>query len=1019
MVNRMAVLTVQREEALAMSELAIRRNRGFAVPQYQSVSKTEKESGSTESRKIAGKPGYTVSDTLRQLMSRAGQAEGQVRESRRALQTGETVLDEVQESLGRMKELAQKAAGGGEPDRAALQAELEQLMENIDRMISSASVGGVPLFLDEDTGEGTAALMDAVMDEASKSQETGQALPGWLVEGLAQDAPSAERLLAELGLDKTASGAELLAAVAGRPLESDPAAGYLATLYLGTVLAGGDPSQEIDLQKAMEGIQMLLEKLEAGVPLDQAIEELTNGEFTSLADFQLQFTSGTAPGLQDFLVNLLLSNSEALLAADAPLLTLLAGMEGANFDLLMGLLPVLQPSEISSETAAFTADPQGAAELSETETSTPQASVMQFGNVQVLGRDLSGVSYNEADGVLTVDGTADVVIQGTEQQGTTGNQVILLTGSGTVTLQNVTSSTLVVDSAMARLFCAGQNELAGVSLREGASLTFSGGGLLKTAFLHANESNTLRLTGGAVIVGEQGKEQEGEAASKAITASVLLDGAVSLAAHAANVSSFQGKQLEAFDLVWKTLLPNWSGITSMTVDGKQAKMGLTGGDCPDPVRLWLEKGDPTHGYSIHNLLLRGRDKAGRLQTRYAYLRWNQNARRFQTLSMYPNPFTVTGGEAGQDWSYEEETHTLYILTAQVTAISGGRGWDADQIPFSGRIALADGIGTMTLALGNVACRVSSGQALDLGRENDVTLILQSGTSSHFESGAGCAGISLGDGTTLSIDCVKPSDDRTPVGALTASGNAGGAGIGRDNGAGQDETGHILIRGGTITAVGAGGGAGIGAGKHSGTGPIIITGGTISAEAGYHAAAIGAGVHGACGDILISGNARIVKAVGGDPGADIGACLFGTCGEVRIDGGADIGSARLRRKAGVSLRTGGGTMTLPQFRLSSRTLQLDNLRVTTREYARSASITIDADRRMVAQVQEAYSTLYGRLEESFGGLYSFRQYINEPEEPVRNNAAANALLQDSILLQSAQAVRTHSRRGSEDVKQLLQ
>lgn len=1012
------VLTIQREEAPEMGELDIRRITGSAVPQYPSVSKAEKPGGGTESRKLSGRPGYTVSDTLRQLMS--GVTESQVRDSRRALQTGETVLAEVQESLDRMKELAQKAAGGGEPDRAALQEELEQLRTDISRMLRSASVDGVPLFLDEDTDldEGIAALLDAVMNEASAGQETGQALPDWLMKGLAQNAPSAERLLAELGLDKTASGAELLAAVAGRSLEHDPAAGYLATLYLGTVLAGGDPSKEFDPQQAMEGIRLLLDQLDAGVPLDQAIEELTNGEFTSLVDFQIQFTGGTAPGLQDFLVNLLLSDSQSLFAADAPLLTLLTGMGGGSFDLLIGLLSALQTSESGSE-PSLTTDPQSASlqaagEPGAAEASSPQTSVAQYGDVQVLGRDLSGVSYDEASGTLTVGGASDVVIQGTAR-GAQGNQVILLTGSGTVTLQNVTGSALVVDSDTAQVFSAGRNELAQVSLREGAVLTFSGGGLVKIGALHANESNTLRLTGGAVMV----EEREGDAASKAITASVLLDGAVSLAARAVNVSSLSGKQPEAFDLVWKALLPSWSGVTSITVDGRQAKMNLTGGDNPDPVRLWLDKGDPTHGFSLHTLIFRGRDRAGQLQTRYAYLRWSQSMRRFQTLSMYPNPFTITGGEEGQDWRYEEETHTLRILTAQVTSISGGRGRDADQTPFSGRIALADRIGGMALSLSGVVCRVSDGQAMDLGRENDVTLILQSGTDNRFESGAGCAGISLGDGTTLSIDCTKPQDDRTPIGTLTASGNAGGAGIGRDNGAGRNEDSHILIRGGTITAVGAGGGAGIGAGKHSGIGPILITGGAVSAEAGYHAAAIGAGVHGSCGDILISGSARIVKAVGGDPGADIGACLFGTCGEVRIADGADIGSARLRRKTGLALQMGDDTVTLPQFRLSSRTLQLDNLRVTTREYARSAKITIDADQRMVAQVQEAYSTLYGRLEESFSGLYSFRQYIHVPEEPLRDNTAANALLQESILLQPAQAVRTHSRRGTDDVQQLLQ
>ena len=119
--------------------------------------------------------------------------------------------------------------------------------------------------------------------------------------------------------------------------------------------------------------------------------------------------------------------------------------------------------------------------------------------------------------------------------------------------------------------------------------------------------------------------------------------------------------------------------------------------------------------------------------------------------MYPNPFTVTGGEPGRDWAYDEASHTLHILTPQVTAISGGAGTDANQAPFSGRIALADSIGTMELTLGGVVCRVSSGRAFSLGRANDVTLLLQRGSSNHFESGAGCAGISLGDGTSLRID----------------------------------------------------------------------------------------------------------------------------------------------------------------------------------------------------------------------------------------------------------------------------
>ena len=233
-------------------------------------------------------------------------------------------------------------------------------------------------------------------------------------------------------------------------------------------------------------------------------------------------------------------------------------------------------------------------------------------------------------------------------------------------------------------------------------------------------------------------------------------------------------------------------------------------------------------------------------------------------------------------------------------------------------------GKLELTLGGVVCRVSEGGAFDLGRENDVTLFLQSGTDNRFESGAGRAGISLGDGTSLLVDCPEARDNsRNPAGTLTASGGPGGAGIGRDSGGGRTQSGRIRIRGGAVTATGAGGGAGIGAGKRGSIGPVDILGGVVSAtgESGGGAGiggALGAAAGditirggsvaalapvpprrwrrrvpgpGPCGDILITGSARIQKALGGDPGADIGACLFGGCGKVQITGGADIGRAR--------------------------------------------------------------------------------------------------------------------------------
>lgn len=917
-----------------MGELAIRRNRNISVSRYQGTGKTEKAADSTQSRKVAGTAGFTISETLQELMSRVSRVEGRSRESRRALQTGEAALDEVQDSLDRMADLARKSAEGGGTDRAALQKELEQLRESIERVISRATAGGVSLFQDGEAG--AAKWVESLLytsGEAGK-EEGVQALPDWLMKGIVQKNMTAEEILAALGLDKTASGSDILAAITGKPLESGSVESYLATLYLGAVIAGGDTALEggIDLRTAMEGLLKLLEKVEEGVPPDRAVELLTGGKFASLADFQSQFMDGSAPGLEAFLTNLLLSGegpgSDAGLTAGSSLLAILAEIKGMNLETLMDLLSVSPLPEAAPEpgSAQSTAEPV-------------PAQAQPMGNVQVSGQDLSGVTLRAPTGELVVGGGADVTVQGTGQ----GEQAVLLTGSGRTALQHVNLSALTVDSGTARIFVLEQSILKAVRLGEGAVLTVSGGALAKIGSLHAGGSSLLRLTeGAAVALGRTEGAPEGES-REMLTVPVVVDGPVSLAAQAAHVRDTAGNRLEPFDLIWKTLLPGWSAITALEMDGRQAKMNLLNGD---PVRLWLVRGD--HGAPIHSLVVQGKDESGQPRTRYAYLHWNQNTQAFEEISMYPNPFSVTGGEPGRDWVYEEESQTLHILSSQVSAISGGPGTDAAQAPFSGRIVLADGIGPMELSLGGVVCRVSSGRAFSLGQGNEVTLILQSGTSNLFESGTGCAGISLGSGTSLNIDCADPHSGRDPDGVLTATGGAGGAGIGWDGEGGWDQAGQILIRGGV--SVGAGGFMG----------SVTIIGG-----------------------IIVSSDGR-----GGGEG-------------------------------GLSLQMGEDTVALPQFRLSSRILQLEGLSVATREQALAAQTALEADRRWVSRIQAAYGALYNQLDQSFGGLYS--HYISLAEGMVRDNAAADTLLEDmrqSILLQPSQALHTHGRRGTEDVRQLL-
>ena len=1003
-----------------MGELSIRRNRDVAVSRYQPAGKAEKAAG----RGAVETKGFTVSQTLERLMTRVDQAESRTRESRRTLRTGEAALAEVREGLGRMAELAQEAAEGKDP--AALQEELKRLAEEVDRMLANASAGGTRLFLDGEP-EGGVPLY-ALLGKAGP--EGVQTLPDWLLRGLTGNGPTPEELLAALGLDASASAGELLAAVLGGSLESDAAVGYLAALYLGSLISGSAGGDE---KGALEGLRQLLEKVAEGVPPDRALELLTGGEFSSLADYESQFSGGMLPGLQDFLSALLLdSGGEDLILSGSSLLALLAGTEGVKLDLMMGLLESLRSPEA--------AQTSGAAPEGQGEAPAPLMTA-SFGPVEVSGRDLSGVSYNPDTGTLTVTGEADVTLRGTgEAVGT-----LEIASTGTVTLRDTEVSLVLARGPEARLLCPEETVLGEVRLGPGTALVLGGGGPVRPGTLEAAPGGTLRLTEGVAVTVETLKGEDGE--GKPLPLPVVLEGPVSLAAQGVQVTNAAGKSLDPFDLVWKTLLPGWSAVTALSVDGKQGRVPL---DPSLPARLWLEKGDPGHGAPIHRVMLRGRDPQGRPKTRYAYLRWNQRTEAFEEVSMYPNPFTVTGGEPGRDWVYEEESHTLRIFTNQVTAVSGGAGTDGNRLPFSGRIALSDGIGPVELALEGVTCRVERGGAFLLGRENEVTLLLRNGTRNFFESGEGFAGISLGDGTSLCVDRGDPPNGGVPDGTLTASGRGGGAGIGRDSEGGRDRTSRILIRGGVITAQGAGGGSGIGAGKGGFMGPVTllggtvdasgekggagiggglgapvgdisIHGGTVTASAADHAAAIGAGVQGSCGDIRIDGAARIRRARGGNPGADIGACLFGGCGEVQVSPAANIGGAKLCTRSGVTLQMGEDAVTLPQFRLSARALGLETMSLATREEARAAGRTLEADCLWVERIQAAYGALYTRLERSFSGLRGVYQYINVTEGLVRDRDAAGSLLRDtrrSIPQPASQAMRTHGRRGLDGVERLL-
>lgn len=953
-----------------MDEVRMRRTRNVSVARYEKPGKTER-SGREEDVKAsrtAGKPAADLlPETTSKLREPADRVERQLREGRRALQTGEAALAEVEESLERMEELARRALRGGVEERRALSAELDRLRGEIDRIAEEGVRAG--LFQD---GDGPDGLTDAVLNALEAKVTGAESLPGWLTRAMAGNAPDRALLLAALGVDGTASGAQLLAALGGLSLEDSPAAGYLAGLYLGAVISGGVPSGEIDPEQAAQGLKELLALVSEGMTPDEAVALLTGGVFTSMEEFEAQFIQGTAPGLEDFLTGLLLSGdggegqSLSLEEVMAALMTKMLTQDGeAAAGQLVDLLLTLGSAGEGSASAGVSGGADSA------DNAAPQPGFVQLGTVRATGRDLSGVSYDPAGGKLTVSGPADLLLKGQGQE----TASIRLTGSGTVTLQGLNAA-LTAEAAQGRVDALGVNRLAQLLLGERSTLTLGSGGLTYIESLRGGAGSALRVAGGAVVLSGECAMLSGEYAN---WPGLVVDGPASLLAAAdAAVRNAQGQRLTPLDILWKTALPGWSALTSLEVDGKLSRLFLTAEDHPDPLRLWLLRGNENQGFPAHSIVLRGRDRAGNLRVRYSYVRWSQRSKAFEEITMYPNPFTVTGGEEGTDWRYEEGTQTLRVLSAEVTAVSGGPGTDGDELPFSGRLALADGVDKVALALEGVECRVSAGRAFSLGRGNRVTLLLGAGSVNVFESGPGFAGISLDPGTSLTIDKAKGAPGE-PEGRLTAIGGEGGAGIGRDKGTGRIRCGLILIRGGQVTASGGSGGAGIGGGLGGDAGEIRVQGGTVSAKA-EGAAAIGAGVRGGCGDVTVTGTARVAET------KQIGGCLFGSCGRVQLPLGAEPGG--LRSGQVLSVQVGETTLTLPKLRVSARTLRLDGVDLSTREMAQAALGVLSAGRRWVGQVQRAYETMYGQLCQD-SGLFGVRRL-----GVVREDSIAEQLLRDA-------------------------
>ena len=93
--------------------------------------------------------GLAISEKMRAQITGLETAQKNAKDGISLVQTAEGALTEVHDMLNRMVELATQSANGtydDETDRANLQAELDQLIEEDDRIADSANFNGIALF---------------------------------------------------------------------------------------------------------------------------------------------------------------------------------------------------------------------------------------------------------------------------------------------------------------------------------------------------------------------------------------------------------------------------------------------------------------------------------------------------------------------------------------------------------------------------------------------------------------------------------------------------------------------------------------------------------------------------------------------------------------------------------------------------------------------------------------------------------------------------------------------------------
>ena len=146
---------------------AMNSNRMLGVTTSKQAKSTEKlSSGYKINRAADDAAGLSISEKMRKQIRGLTQASSNAQDGISAVQTAEGALNEVQDMLQRMNELAVKAANGtnSEDDRNYIQDEVNQLIKEIDRVSTTTKFNETYLLKGDDT---------AKVDGVAEKQITG------------------------------------------------------------------------------------------------------------------------------------------------------------------------------------------------------------------------------------------------------------------------------------------------------------------------------------------------------------------------------------------------------------------------------------------------------------------------------------------------------------------------------------------------------------------------------------------------------------------------------------------------------------------------------------------------------------------------------------------------------------------------------------------------------------------------------------------------------------------------------